>query len=49
MTTCICVYVCSNCEHEVKAKMGSTECITHRVLNPFPVLFEKDGACAFDL
>ena len=33
-----------NCEEEKKARMGVVECVKHQVLQPFHVLYEKDGA-----
>lgn len=30
-------------EDEVKAKMGLKECLNHKLIEPFPVLHEKDG------
>lgn len=30
-------------ENETKAKMGVVECVTHRLIEPFQVLYEKDG------
>lgn len=30
-------------EDEVKAKMGLKECVNHKLIEPFPVLHEKDG------
>lgn len=30
-------------DNEVKARMGIVECINHKVIEPFPVLFEKGG------
>jgi hypothetical protein len=30
-------------ENETKAKMGVVECVTHRLVEPFQVLYEKDG------
>ena len=30
-------------EDETKAKMGVVECVTHRLIEPFQVLYEKDG------
>ena len=32
-----------NCEEEKKARMGVVECVKHQVLQPFNVLYEKDG------
>jgi len=32
-----------NCEEEKKARMGVVECVKHQVLQPFHVLYEKDG------
>ena len=28
---------------EAKAKMGVVECVKHMVVEPFPVLYEKEG------
>ena len=28
---------------ETKAKMGVGECVKHMIVEPFPVLFEKEG------
>jgi len=33
-----------NCEEEKKARMGVVECVKHQVLQPFHVLYEKDGS-----
>lgn len=30
-------------ESETKAKMGVVECVTHRLIEPFQVLYEKEG------
>ena len=30
-------------ENETKAKMGVVECVTHRLVEPFQVLYEKDS------
>lgn len=30
-------------ENETKAKMGVVECVTHRLVEPFQVLYEKEG------
>ena len=30
-------------ENETKAKMGVVECVTHKLVEPFQVLYEKDG------
>ena len=32
-----------NCEEEKKARMGVVECVKHQVLQPFHVLYEKEG------
>jgi curved DNA binding protein len=32
-----------NFENETKAKMGVVECVTHKLVEPFQVLYEKDG------
>lgn len=32
-----------NMENETKAKMGVVECITHKLIDPFQVLYEKEG------
>lgn len=32
-----------NMDNETKAKMGVVECITHKLVEPFQVLYEKDG------
>lgn len=32
-----------SCENETKAKMGVVECVTHKLIEPFQVLYEKDG------
>ena len=32
-----------NCEEEKKARMGVVECVKHQVLQPFNVLYEKEG------
>ena len=33
-----------NCEEEKKARMGVVECVKHQVLQPFNVLYEKEGS-----
>jgi hypothetical protein len=33
-----------NMEDEKKARMGVVECVTHRLIEPFQVLFDKEGA-----
>jgi len=30
-------------EDEIAAKMGAKECVTHELLNPYPILEEKPG------
>ena len=30
-------------ENETKAKMGVVECVAHKLVEPFQVLYEKDG------
>ena len=32
-----------SCENETKAKMGVVECVTHKLIEPFQVLYEKEG------
>ena len=32
-------------ENETKARMGVVECVTHRLVEPFQVLYEKEGEC----
>lgn len=32
-----------NMDNETKAKMGVVECVTHKLIEPFQVLYEKDG------
>ena len=32
-----------NCEEEKKARMGVVECVKHNVVQPFHVLYEKEG------
>merc|ERR1712048_1172322 len=32
-----------NCDEEKKARMGVVECVKHQVLQPFNVLYEKEG------
>merc|ERR1712241_674542 len=32
-----------NCEEEKKARMGVVECVKHNVIQPFHVLYEKEG------
>ena len=34
---------CRAFEEEGKARMGVLECANHRLLEPYPVLYEKDG------
>ena len=33
-------------ESETKAKMGVVECVTHKLVEPFQVLHEKDSKLA---
>ena len=32
-----------NMDNETKAKMGVVECVTHKLIDPFQVLYEKEG------
>ena len=32
-----------SCEEESKARMGVVECLNHKLVEPFNVLYEKDG------
>merc|ERR1712223_2052565 len=32
-----------NCDDEKKARMGVVECVTHKLIEPFQVLYEKEG------
>merc|ERR1712223_8212 len=32
-----------SCENETKAKMGVVECVTHKLIEPFQVLYEKES------
>lgn len=32
-----------NFEEEAKAKMGVVECVAHKLIEPFQVLYEKKG------
>ena len=32
-------------EEESKARMGVVECVTHKLLDPFDVLYDKEGVC----
>ena len=34
-------------ESETKAKMGVVECVTHKLVVPFQVLYEKEGIILF--
>jgi len=36
-----------NFEDEKKAKMGVMECVNHKLIEPFQVLFEKTGIILF--
>ena len=36
-------------DSETKAKMGVVECVTHKLVEPFQVLHEKDSKFAFRL
>lgn len=36
-----------NFEEEAKAKMGVVECVSHKLIEPFQVLYEKN--CKYDL
>lgn len=38
-----------NFEDEKKAKMGVMECVNHKLIEPFQVLFEKTGKNCFVL
>ena len=38
-----------NFENETKAKMGVVECVTHKLVEPFQVLYEKDGKLRRDI
>jgi len=38
-----------NFEDEKKAKMGVMECVNHKLIEPFQVLFEKTGIVYFFL
>ena len=49
---CVCVHVLCwacwfhmyrACEEESKARMGVVECLNHNLVEPFNVLYEKDG------
>ena len=37
------------CEEESKARMGVVECLNHNMVEPFNVLYEKDGEGMDDL
>ena len=32
-----------SCEEESKARMGVVECLNHKLVEPFTVLYEKEG------
>ena len=32
-----------SCEEESKARMGVVECLNHKLVEPFNVLYEKEG------
>ena len=36
-----------NCDDEKKARMGVVECVTHKLIEPFQVLYEKEGKNVF--
>jgi hypothetical protein len=36
-------------EDEKKARMGVVECVTHKLIEPFQVLYEKEGKRHFQL
>lgn len=36
-----------NFEEEAKAKMGVVECVSHKLIEPFQVLYEKKGKFCF--
>ena len=36
-----------NCDDEKKARMGVVECVTHKLIEPFQVLYEKEGRDVF--
>lgn len=38
-----------NFEDEKKAKMGVMECVNHKLIEPFQVLFEKTGKLFYSL
>ncbi len=31
------------CEEEAKARMGLVECVNHNLVEPYDVIYEKDG------
>ena len=35
--------MCRAFEEESKARMGVVECVTHKLLDPFDVLYDKEG------
>merc|ERR1712055_445180 len=34
-----------SCDDEKKARMGVVECVTHKLIEPFQVLYDKEGEC----
>ena len=32
-----------SCDDEKKARMGVVECVTHKLIEPFQVLYDKEG------
>ena len=43
------VILCRSCEEESKARMGVVECLNHKLVEPFNVLYEKEGECYWKL
>lgn len=39
------LFLCRAFEDEKKARMGVVECAKHELLQPFNVLYEKEGEC----
>jgi len=41
--TCMFFFSYRACEEEGKARMGVVECLNHRLVEPYNVLYEKEG------
>lgn len=43
----VCLYICTyrSFEEEGKARLALTECLSHGLIEPYSVLYEKEGEC----